>query len=241
MKFKFLYLLGLAMATTPMIQSCSDDDDSSLNSYTAVVTVVPLSDNSFEMNLTNEIKLIPTNMTASPFKDEEVRALINYNYDDETESSLRKVTVNWMDGIRTKKPVADKGEENDTEYGKDCIEIVKDWVTVAEDGYLTLRIRTQWGQPGARHEVNLVSGVNPENPYEFELRHNANGDTHGDFGDALIAFNLNELIESDGSPVKIKINWESFSGPKSTEFELLMRENKTDADYSGINYSGRID
>lgn len=239
MKFKFLYLIGLAMATAPMLQSCSDDDDSSLNSYTALVTVVPVSDNSFEMNLTNTVKLIPTNLKASPFKDKEVRALVNYTYDDETESPLRNVSINWMDSIRTKMPVIDKGVDNDALYGKDCIEIVKDWVTIAEDGYLTLRVRTKWGSPGVKHEVNLLSGGNPEDPYEFELRHNANGDTFGEIGDALIAFNLNQLITTNDPVVKIKIKWESFSGPKSTEFDLTTRNSTVD-DAQAIRFSGSI-
>ncbi|CEN49242.1 conserved hypothetical protein [Capnocytophaga canimorsus] len=51
--------------------------------------------------------------------------------------------INWIDSIRTKKPVPDLGAENDAKYGNDAIEVVKDWLTVAEDGYLTLRIRTQ--------------------------------------------------------------------------------------------------
>lgn len=239
MKFKFLYLIGLAMATAPMLQSCSDDDDSSLNSYTALVTVVPVSDNSFEMNLTNTVKLIPTNLKASPFKDKEVRALVNYTYDDETESPLRNVSINWMDSIRTKMPVLDKGVDNDALYGKDCIEIVKDWVTIAEDGYLTLRVRTKWGSPGVKHEVNLLSGGNPEDPYEFELRHNANGDTFGEIGDALIAFNLNQLITTNDPVVKIKIKWESFSGPKSTEFDLTTRNSTVD-DAQAIRFSGNV-
>lgn len=234
------------MAAAPMLQSCSDNDDSSLNSYTALVTVVPVSDNSFEMNLTNTVKLIPTNLKASPFKNKEVRALVNYTYDeiytegDNVSSYLRNVTINWMDSIRTKLPVLDKGEENDALYGKDCIEIVKDWVTIAEDGYLTLRIRTKWGSPGVKHELNLLSGGNSEDPYEFELRHNANGDTFGEVGDALIAFNLNQLIDTNEPMVKIKLKWESFSGPKSTEFELTTRNNSTVDDAHAIRHSGSV-
>ncbi len=240
MKLKNLYLMGLALAAATAFQSCSSDDDSSLNSYTALVTVVPVSENSFEMNLTSSVKLIPSNIKASPFKDKEVRALVNYTYDDETESSLRNVTINWMDSIRTKLPVLDKGEGNDDLYGKDCIEIVKDWVTIAEDGYLTLRVRTKWGSPGVKHELNLLAGGNPDDPYEFELRHNAKGDIYGETGDALIAFNLNSIIDTDEPTVKIKIKWNSFSGPKDTEFDLEMR-NSAINDAQAIRYSGSVE
>lgn len=91
--------------------------------------------------------------------------------------------VNWIDSIRTKQPVETQGSEaeNVKVYGNDPIEIVKDWVSVAEDGYVTLRIRTLWGG-NATHIINLVNGVNKDNVYEFDLRHNAQGDTNGKNG-----------------------------------------------------------
>ena len=102
---------------------------------------------------------------------------------------------------------------------------MRDWVTVAEDGYLTLRVRTRWNNPSAVHELNLLTGVNPENPHEFELRHNAHGDTNGEWGDGLIAFNLNGLPELNGT-ISIKLRWKSFSGEKTSEFSLRMRDGK---------------
>ena len=85
---------------------------------------------------------------------------------------------------------------------------------MAEDGYLTLRIRTLWSSPHATHVLNLVTGTNPEDPYELELRHDAKGDDNGSWGDALIAFNLNKLPGADrqakpesnlsGSPLQAK-------------------------------------
>ena len=70
-------------------------------------------------------------------------------------------------------------------------------MTVAEDGYLTLRIRTVWGPYGKPHYIDLISGVNPENPFEFELRHDAKGDLNGRIGDGLIVFNLDIREFSD--------------------------------------------
>ena len=58
-----------------------------------------------------------------------------------------------------------------------------------------------------------------ENPYEFTLHHNAKGDVNGTMADALIAFDLNELPR-EGKEIKIKLNWHSFAGMKSTEFVL---------------------
>ena len=50
--------------------------------------------------------------------------------------------INWIDSIRTKDAVHAPADE--AAYGNDAVEIVKDWVSIAEDGYLTLRFRTRW-------------------------------------------------------------------------------------------------
>lgn len=51
--------------------------------------------------------------------------------------------------------------------------MINDWVTIAEDGYLTLRFRTMWGNRSQAHFVNLLMSKDAENPYEVEFRHNA--------------------------------------------------------------------
>ena len=112
-------------------------------------------------------------------------------------------------------------EKNAKAFGNDPIEIVRDWVSVAEDGFVTLRIRTLWGGT-TKHVINLVSGVNKDNVYEFDLRHNAQGDTNGRMGDALIAFDLNSLWKEHPKELKIKLNWLSFRGKKSAELSLKM-------------------
>ena len=216
--------LGLsALACT--VQSCTDDDDDNITLLrpTALVTVRPTGNGTFTMQLDNTTTLSPSNMKSSPFGDKEVRALVNYTETDAVSSgSTRSVHVNWMDSIRTKAPVPDLGTKNDSIYGDDPIEIVKDWVTIAEDGYLTLRLRTLWGTGGNKHYVNLLTGANADDPYELELRHDANGDTGSIMGDALIAFNLNDLQGKDGQDVKLKLSWKSFSGKKSAEFDLRL-------------------
>ena len=149
---------------------------------------------------------------------------VNYKEVDKPSSGYdQAVHVNWIDSIRTKPMAPNLGAENDTKYGVDPVEIVGDWVTVAEDGYLTLRFRTQWGYPRVVHSVNLIPANNPENPYEVEFRHNANGDMGGRFGDGLVAFRLNNLPDTEGDTVKLKLKWKSFSGEKSVEFDYKTR------------------
>ncbi len=224
-KIRLLTFAAVMVSLSCAMQSCLDDnDDIDRQRPTALVTVRPASDGSFTLQLDNTTTLYPTNVKTSPYGEKEVRALVNYTPESDLETE-NKVHINWIDSIRTKTPVLTLGDENDSRYGNDAIEIVNDWVTVAEDGYLTLRVRTLWGMTGKKHNINLLSGVNPENPFEFELRHDAAGDVYGNLGDALIAFNLNVLANAntDNQTVKIKLNWKSFDGPKSTEFDLFIR------------------
>lgn len=174
------------------------------------------------MQLDNSTTLVASNLTSSPYGDKEVRAIINYTDEGENRGDIRSVRINWMDSIRTKWPVPYIKEQNDRLYGNDPVEIVRDWVTVAEDGYLTLRIRTLWGDRNVKHYVNLLTGKNTDDAFEVELRHNAMGDVRGHVGDALIAFNLNQLPRNGQDAVKLKVHWTSFSGPKSAEFDLQL-------------------
>lgn len=239
-----LLLSIVGVVVLMMLPSCTNDDDSpELLRPTALVTVCPNSDGSFIMQLDNATQLVPTNLKTSPFGTKEVRALVNYTETNVSpqDKKVRNVEVNWLDSIRTKLPVETLGKQDEIKYGNDPIEIVQDWVTVAEDGYLTLRIRTLWGSPHATHILNLVTGTNPEDPYELELRHDAKGDKNGRWGDALIAFNLNKLPRGDAGIAKIKLKWKSFTGDKSAKFEIKMRPLKQEIDANNIQYSRGIE
>lgn len=215
------FILLLATSAVGFI-SCSDDDnDIYRNLYpNALVTVKPVDANSFYMQLDDNITLKPTNMTSSPYGNREVRALINFDYVNQDASPYnRAVWVNWMDSILTKPAVPIAELQPSVEYGDDAVEIVRDWVTIAEDGYLTLRFRTLWGLRGRPHSVNLATGVNPNDAYEVEFFHDANGDTPSHYGDAIVAFRLDGLPDTDGNTVKLKLKWKSFSGYRWAEFD----------------------
>lgn len=221
----FIPALAL-LASSVMFQSCLDDDDNdtSLGYPTAVVTVCPTLDGGFEMRLDDKTVLYPSNMSSSPYGQKEVRALVNYTVDKNSAAEGNIfVTVNRLDSIRTKYPAVSLGEADDETFGNDPIEIVRDWVTVAEDGYLTLRFRTLWGPSSTPHYISLLTGVNPDDPFELELRHDAKGDVNGVWKDALIAFNLNLLPRYNGETEKIKLRWNSFTGEKKAEFDICLR------------------
>lgn len=222
MNKKMTKLSIVLMALTVMFTSCNSDDNSETTYLpTALVTVKPTAD-SFILQLNDSVRLLPSNISKSPFGNKEVRALVNYQVEEKSgNSDWQSVHINWIDSIRTKAPVAFVTGKDDSVYGNDPIEIVNDWVTVAEDGYLTLRFRTRWGNTNKVHYVNLLTGVNPDNPYELLLCHNANGDTPVHVGDALIAFNLRDVMAgADTDKVKFTLRWNSFNGMKKLEFDL---------------------
>lgn len=236
-KLKVFLMTASVLFTSLTFQSCLDDDDDYYYGYmvpNALVTVKPASDNSFFLQLDESTTLLPTNITSSPFGDKEVRALVNYSETDKPSEGYDKaVHINWIDSILTKPIAPDLGVENDAVYGTDPVEIVNDWVTIAEDGYLTLRFRTIWGDSNKPHYVNLLASKDPANPYEVEFRHNAYDDVYGREADGLVAFKLDNLPDTQGKTVKLKLKWKSFSGDKSVEFDYCTRK-ATPANNAGI-------
>ena len=181
-----------------------------------MVTVKTANDGDWYMQLDDETTLYATNMHQAPY-DKEVRALVNcYEVRGDANGYTKAVYVNWIDSFLTKPAVVKPTGDIEKTYGNDPIEIVKSWMTVAEDGYLTLRIRTLWGSNNQPHYINLLTGLNPDNPNEVELRQNANGDTQGHWGDALVAFKLKDLPTNGKKTITVKYN--SYSGEKKVDF-----------------------
>ena len=216
-----LYLIVALLAVTLWLPSCDNDDENVWYIYpNALVTVKPVDANSFYMQLDDNTTLKPLNLKGSPFGSKEVRALVNYRVRPDNPAPYNKaVWVYWIDSILTKPAISVEQMNPDFDYGNDPAEIVRDWVTVAEDGYLTLRFRTLWGGSGTTHSVNLITGVNPQNPYEVEFRHNDNGDSDNyGWADGIVAFRLDGLPITEGQTVRLTLRWQSFSGIKSAEF-----------------------
>lgn len=219
-----LFTTGILLGML-ILPSCLDDDDDVNRLYpNALVTVKEAADETVFFQLDDSTTLLPVNITTHPFDSKEVRALVNYEeVDDPSQSYDQAVKVNWIDSIRTKSMAPNLGEGNDEAYGNDPVEIVPDWVTIAEDGYLTLRFRTMWSHQGITHYVNLIPTNNPENPYEVEFRHDANGDVDGRVGDGLVAFKLDQLPDTEGETVKLKLKWKGFNSDKSMELNYRTR------------------
>lgn len=224
MPLLFTALLTAAVAFT----ACDNDDDYYYvlpNYPNALVTVKNAPDSTVFLQLDDETTLYPLNLRESPYGGKEVRALVNFvPAATNSHGYTQAVYINWIDSILTKATVPTTEGLDSLQYGNDPVEIVNDWVTIAEDGYLTLRFRTLWGNTGIAHSVNLITGVNPSDPYEVEFRHNINGDTQKHWGDGLVAFSLADLPDTGGKTVRLKLRWRSFEGMKQTEFRYCSRQ-----------------
>lgn len=210
-------LMSVALFAGGLTASCGDGEqiENNLTQPTAVVTVKPTTDlSSFIIQLDDSTTLRPVNMTVSPFGTKHVRALVNYYLTENLDETKREVPVyiNWMDSIPTRPTSQNLGtEQNKARYGDDPVEVIDDKFSISADGYLTLHVRTYWGD-AAQHEFHLVAGENPENPYEVRLYHNAAGDANKRLGSAVIAFQLDSLPAMKDKTEKVYLRWLSFSG-----------------------------
>ncbi len=214
--FKLAAVCLLAVLLSATIQSCNSDND---NGYSkayanAVVTIKPNADNSqMYLQIDSNTLALPTNRKASPYGTREIRALANLSPVEgkAQEPANGLVFVNWIDTILTKPVAANHyADGNLKAYGNDPVEIVNSFETVAEDGYLTLRFRTLWS--GLKtHTLNLVHRTDANTPYLFTLYHNANGETAGKVGDALVAFRLPDTVDEASGAINITIQWKSFT------------------------------
>lgn len=203
--------------------ACNNDDDYDNSVYypNALVTIkTNTATGQVYLQLDDATTVLPTNMKTSRYGNRELRALTNLTMQEGQPGHYSKTAfVNWMDTILTKKMSPDLGAKNDQTYGTDPLEIVKHWTTVVEDGYLTLRFRTYFGNR-TKHVVTLVKGANP---YEVVLHHDAKGDVRGVVKDGLVAFRLSDLPDTHGKAVDLTLKWKSFSGVKSVTFKYTSR------------------
>ena len=222
---KIWSLLAIAIATITLPSCLDDDDNMEVIVPNAVVTLkTSPSDGKFFIQLDDSTTLNPVNMQRSPYGEKEVRAFINFNeVNENSRMTSRDVHVNWVDSIRTKGMSTNMGIDNDRIYGADPLELVNDWTTVVEDGYLTIRFRTHFAYGAPSHYLYLTPNNNPENPYEVTLHHDAKGDVHGEIRDGVIAFRLDMLPDTNGETVDLIVNWNSYLGYKSAKFKYRTR------------------
>lgn len=219
--FAAVVLLAVPVCFT----SCLDDDDVKRGKiYDAVVTVCPASDGvGLVVNDTLTIKA--SNLSSTLCGKKEVRALTRFMVPEGANLvNGQAVEIIGIDTMRTK-PATQWTEEVDKTLGKDPIGIIDDWMTVAEDGYLTLHVSFLSDSKQIVHGIHLLKGCNPENPYELELRHSANGDIptnletsdFGGFVKTLVAFDIKDILPGGvDKEIKLTVRYKNHSGNDAT-------------------------
>ena len=229
-------LIIAAFAAALSLTSCLKDDTQDISKFyaNALVTVKHTPQGEFFLQLDDNTTAKTSNLSKSPYGDKQVRALANISDKGEYVPSAeggadfdRLVEVNWIDSIRTKALVETLGsrEEDEKEWGNAPIDVIANWVTILEDGYVTLAFCGLWGDPSEKHMISLVSGTNPEDPYYLELMHNPLNDRY-EYGNAyeatgVIAFDLSSLPPIESDDVELKIHYKSLHfGEKTIRFAL---------------------
>lgn len=196
---KKLIVLSAALAVmASVITGCTKDSGDSSYYPNALVTVKTASDGSCYLQLDNSNTILPTNLSANPYK-KQVRALTYLkNMQSMVGVCNNSAEVVWMDSILTKSavPAPQVGPlEWGYGYGDDPVDILNSWTTVLEDNYLTLAFRAYYNIAGNTHYMNLVYGTNPDDPYEVVFTHDASESAGAfvNYFDGIVAFDLTKI------------------------------------------------
>ncbi|MCR5409191.1 MAG: hypothetical protein K6E61_08835 [Bacteroidales bacterium] len=109
--------------------------------------------------------------------------------------------------------------------GKDYIDVLDDWMTSVEDGYLTVHYDVWWGTNPTAHGFSVVTGTDPEDPYVLHLRHDARGDVKDEKADGLVCFDINSLPSTEGKYKILTLKWYNLGGSASEKkFKFKTRE-----------------
>jgi hypothetical protein len=237
--FKFVFL-ALVAAVIALAASCSKQLDyselASKNGITldgsgafkpdALVTIKPLPGGESYFQLDDSTTLEPVGWK-NPYR-KEIRALINFNLlNKKSEKYSHCIQVTRVDTIRTKDAVCMRLDKNVSTRDIEPVHLITDWLTVCEDGYMTIHFSAKWGDVSSKarpHLVNLV--INPDNPREMEFVHSVNGDYNGTvWRDGLVAFKISDLLTGiKEDEVILTLKWLAYdSMPNKKELKLVYR------------------
>ena len=225
-KFSFAIIVVLSII---MSASCSKYE-APVVIYDATVTFKPLEGGFYYLKQDDSTALIVLNkdLQKYPFeKGVEKRALINYRVEKQEASAVpnykytKAIYIGAMDTIYTKHPVSAAGVDPSV-FGNDVLGLYLGRdnfpTTLVEDGYLNVSFEMPMGNFGIIHEINLVTGTNPDDPYLVELRHDAKGDVYVTSSRNLVNFSLKDLPDTKGETVPLTVRWRSMV---TGEFETV--------------------
>ena len=91
------------------------------------------------------------------------------------------------------------------------LDIIDDWMTSLEDGFLTIHYSAWWGRGNIRHLVFIEY----EKPNTFRLVNNDNGDEKLEKKDALYCLDINFISDHIDKENAITIKWKTCAGEQA--------------------------
>ena len=163
--------------------------------YNAIVTVKQTPGGRIFFQLDDNNVLYPTNYS-EPYTG--MRRII---CGISTRRGSNECLVEWMDFL----------VKGDISYADDAIDdgldILDDWITSVEDGFLTIHYSAWWGDGTVPH-LFLVKPSG--NAYELTVVHQMNGDEPLEKGDGIIYFDLDGILpDTEGAYKDLAVNWKT--------------------------------
>lgn len=120
----------------------------------------------------------------------------------ETYANTNECAVLWMDYLEEGTVASEANGVQD-----DGLDLISDWMTSVEDGFLTVHYDAFWGSGNVAHKLIVTPGTDP---YSINLIHSANGDEALEKGDALIYFDINSLLpDTEGAYKTLTLSWKT--------------------------------
>ena len=186
-------------------------DAAAIQEFRAIVTVKQDASGTIYFQLDDNTVLFPYNYNM-PFNGME-RIICGLA----VANGANECHVQWMDFL----------EKGDISYTQDAIDdgldIIDDWMTSVEDGFLTIHYNAWWGN-GTNPHLLLVKPS--ANTYELTIVHQMNGDEPLEKADALVYFDINDILpDTEGTYKDLTIKWKSIEGAaKSKTFRFRSRQ-----------------
>ena len=225
--------LAILIAVSALIVSCSMEEampgryyDSdmasepsaeSLGAFNAIATIKKTPTDSVYFQLNDSTTVYPTNYQDAYTRMERVIGRVHV-FDRHTGRFNYTCWVEWAEPL-------EEGTVSSSAKGDDPIDVLDDWMTSVEDGFLTVHYDAMWGRSATIHSFSIVTGTNSGNPYELVLKHNANGDGAEQKGDGLVFFDINSLPDTGGQYKQLTLKWNDLEGKAcERQFKFKTRE-----------------
>ncbi len=218
-KFSSRMLLAVLMIGL-LFSACLDDDDGySIGDFMISFGVIEKSgiedDDSFVIHLDNGDKVVPVTTSISWFETKNnQRVWVNFNPLDDAVNADEKKTyyanISELKNILYKN-ISKKAEVSDDSMGHDPIVVKDSWIS----GDSILNVEFKFYSEGSVHYINLLDigeGNGIDEPYIFELRHNAREDKESYPVTGYVSFKLNPIKLPSQNEVKFYIRYTDYEG-----------------------------